>query len=109
MRQRPERSSSRYAPDGPSGARNASSESVSEPRLRTAESPTRRTRQRYGAPRASTRNSTRLPAVTGRSGGCAAIPRTVSPGRPGMSAPTSSTAGVMPTLPAVSRTSDWTT
>ena len=46
VRQRPERTSSRYAPDGPSGARNASSESRSSPRLRTAGSPTRRTRQR---------------------------------------------------------------
>src|SRR5690349_9654720 len=76
------------------------------PRLTTRATPTRRRRHVYGAPRVSTKKSASWPAVTGRTGGCTAMPRTVRPGRP-RTAPASITGGLVPQLPARSRTSAW--
>ena len=71
--------------------------------------PTRRMLQRYERRRESTKNSTRWPARTGSSGGCAVISRTVIPGLPRTWPGTGgSTAGAVPTLPERSRTATTT-
>ena len=107
---RPAKSSSRYRPESSSGARNSTGScAAARPRTTGRPAPTRRTRHRYGRPRASTFTRTRWPAVTGRAGISAAIARTTSVGLPRprpRSAGTS--AGVVPTLCARSRALTWT-